>query len=127
MAVVVIAIVIAMIAGAAMASETITKKAGDYSVGITIDRNPPIVGKNNVDIAIKDSKGAAVTDAKVVVELSMPAMPGMPAANYKSNAELKGQGYRAVIEPSMSGGWNLAIKIARAGKTDTARATLDVK
>jgi len=68
-----------------------------------------------------------VTDAKVVVEYSMPAMSGMPAMNYKSTADLKSDKYVAVIEPSMSGSWNLAVKITRSGKTDTAKFTLDVK
>ena len=107
-------VVLLLMVGVAFAANTITKKAGDYSVGVTIDKNPPIAGKNNVDVSVKDAKGMAVTDAKVVVEYSMPAMSGMPAANYKTNAELKGDTYKAVIEPSMAGGWNMAIKISRA-------------
>jgi hypothetical protein len=94
---------------------------------VTMDKNPPITGKNNVDVAVTDKSGKAVTDAKVVVEYSMPAMAGMPAANYKANAELKGDVYKAVIEPSMAGGWNMAVKVSRGGKTDTAKYTLDVK
>jgi hypothetical protein len=119
--------VLLLTVGVAFAANTITKKAGDYSVGVTIDKNPPIAGKNNVDVSVKDAKGMAVTDAKVVVEYSMPAMSGMPAANYKTNAELKGDTYKAVIEPSMSGSWNMAIKISRGNKTETAKYTLDVK
>ena len=86
-----------------------------------------MVGKNNVDILVKDKTGKAVTDAKVVVELSMAPMPGMPAANYKSKAELKGDRYKAVIEPSMSGPWNMAVKVTRGEKTDTAKLAIDVK
>ncbi len=114
-------------AGAVYAGDTITKKAGQYSVEVTIDKNPPVTGKNNVDIRVKDKMGKAVTDAKVVVEYSMPAMPGMPAASYKANAALSGDMYRAVIEPSMGGSWNVAVKVSRAGKTDTARLTIDVR
>ena len=54
-------------------------------------------------------------------------MPGMPAENYKTDADLKGQDYKAVIEPSMAGSWNVAVKVSRAGKTDTAKFTIDVK
>lgn len=121
------AIIVFLAVGVAFAANTITKKAGDDTVAVTIDKNPPITGKNNVDVSIKDSKGTPVIDAKVVVEYSMPAMSGMPAMNYKANAELQGQSYRAVIEPSMSGSWNVAIKISRGGKTETAKLTLDVK
>ncbi len=116
-----------LVVGVVYAANTITKKAGDYTVELTIDKNPPITGKNNVDIVLKDKAGKAVADAKVLVEYSMPAMPGMPAMNYKSNAELKGDKYNAVIEPSMAGSWNVAVKISRGGKTETAKLTIDVK
>ena len=120
-------IVVVLLVSAAFAANAITKKAGDYTVDFTMDKNPPVMGKNNVDVAVKDKSGAAVTDAKVVVEYSMPAMSGMPAMNYKSTAAAKGDKYEAVIEPSMSGSWNIAVKISRGGKTDTAKFTIDVK
>jgi nitrogen fixation protein FixH len=122
-----VGILVAMTIGAAYAANTLTKKAGEYTVGLTLEKSPPVMGKNNVDVSVKDAKGAAVTDASVVVEYSMPAMSGMPAMNYKTNAELKGDTYKAVIEPSMSGSWNLAVKISRGGKTETAKYTMDVK
>ncbi len=103
------------------------RKAGDYTVDVTMDRNPPVMGKNTMDVVVKDKTGKAVTDARVTVEYSMPGMPGMPAMNYKSDAALKGETYRAVISPSMAGSWNVAVKVARGGKTDTARLTIDVK
>ena len=122
-----VCIVVAVTIGAAFAASTLTKKAGDYTVGLTMEKNPPVMGKNNVDVTVKDTAGAAVIDAKVVVEYSMPAMSGMPAMNYKANADLKGDTYKAVIEPSMSGSWNVAVKISRGGKTETAKYTMDVK
>jgi hypothetical protein len=116
-----------LMVGVAFAVNTITKKAGDYTVDFAMDKNPPVMGKNNVDVTVKDKAGAAVKDAKVIVEYSMPAMSGMPAMNYKSTAELKGDKYVAVIEPSMAGSWNIAVKITKGGKTDTAKFTVDVK
>lgn len=104
----------------------VKKKAGDYDVEVRIDRNPPVVGDNNIAIEVKES-GKAVTDAKVVVDYSMPAMPGMPAMNYKTEAELKGNAYKAVMNLSMSGPWNIAVKITKAGKTTTAKFTVDAK
>jgi len=120
-------IVLALVTGAAFAANTLTKNAGEYTVGLTMEKNPPVMGKNNVEVSVKNAKGAAVTDASVVVEYSMPAMSGMPAMKYKTNADLKGDTYRAVIEPSMSGSWNVAVKISRGGKTETAKYTMDVK
>jgi hypothetical protein len=118
---------IALFAGFAFAANTISKKAGDYAIDFTTDKNPPVMGKNGVDVTVKDKAGSVVKDAKVVVEYSMPAMSGMPPMNYKSTAELKGDKYVAVIEPSMSGSWNVAVKITKSGKTDTVKFTLDVK
>ncbi len=54
----------------------VSKKAGEYTVEVKIDKNPPVVGDNNVKIEIKDSANKHVTDAKVRVDYSMPAMPG---------------------------------------------------
>jgi hypothetical protein len=123
----IVACMLLLVVGVANAANTITKKAGEYTVAFTTDRNPPVTGKNNVEVAVKDASGRAVTDAKVVIEYSMPAMPGMPAMNYKSTAELKGESYKAEIDPSMTGPWNLAVKITRGGKSETAKFTLDVK
>ena len=120
-------IVFVLMVGVAFAANTISKKAGDYTVDFTTDKNPPVMGKNSVDVGIKDKTGVMVKDAKVVVEYSMPAMSGMPAMNYKSPAALNGDKYAAVIEPSMAGSWNIAVKINRGGKTDTAKFTIDVK
>jgi hypothetical protein len=111
----------------AHAANTTTKKAGDYTVAISMGKNPPTTGKNDMGITISDQAGKAVTDAKVVVEYAMPAMSGMPAMSYKSNGELKGQTYRAVIEPSMAGSWGVTVRITRGGKAETVRHTIDVK
>jgi hypothetical protein len=105
----------------------VTRKAGDLTMDILIDRNPPIVGKNNVDMGIKDAAGTAVKDAKVVLEYSMPAMPGMPAMNYKTDATVKGDRYKAVMDLSMPGSWNIAVRVVHAGKIQTAKFTVDAK
>lgn len=104
----------------------VKKKAGDFDVEVRIDKNPPVVGDNNIAVEVKES-GKAVTDAKVVVDYSMPAMPGMPAMNYKTDTDLKGSVYKAVMNLSMSGPWNIAVKITKAGKTTTAKFTVDAK
>lgn len=115
-------------AGLVIAKEyEINKKAGEYSVLIKIDKNPPVAGKNNMEIAITDASGKAVTDAKVALSYSMPAMAGMPAMSYKADAELKGTIYRAKVDYSMAGSWNNELKITRGGKTASARFTIDAK
>jgi hypothetical protein len=105
---------------------TVVKKAGTYTVEIKLDKNPPITGPNKMEISIKDEKGVNVTDATIVVEYVMPAMPGMPAMNYKAKAELNGSRYMANVNFSMSGAWGVNIKITRAGKTQSVKLNVDV-
>lgn len=125
---VVFTLILLVIAGIAYAKNyEVKKKAGEYDVEIKIDKNPPVVGDNNIEIEIKDTASKYITDAKVKVEYSMPAMPGMPAMNYKTDAELKGNKYKAAMNLSMSGAWNIAIKIIRGGKTTTVKFNVDAR
>ena len=105
----------------------VTKKADDYTVKIEIDKNPPIQGNNNVTITIKDASGKNVTDAKVKVEYSMPAMPGMPAMNYKAKTAAAGSKYKSSLEFSMAGPWAVNVKVTKAAKTQSAKLTVDVR
>jgi hypothetical protein len=117
-----------LMGGLAMAKDfEVTKKAGDYTVVVTIDKNPPTTGDNTLAVSVKDGAGADVADAKVSVEYSMPAMPGMPPMNYKTNAELAGKHYRTKVNFSMSGSWNMTVKIVRGGKTAQAKFTVDAR
>ena len=68
-----------------------------------------------------------MADAKVKVEYSMPAMPGMPASNYKTDAALKGSEYKAKINLSMPGSWDIAVEITRGSKTETAKFNVDTQ
>ncbi len=105
----------------------ITRKAGDLTVNIRIDKNPPVAGPNNIEVNITDASGKAVTDAKVLLNYSMPAMPGMPAMNYKADLVPAGNVYRAKIDYSMSGSWNNDLKVTRAGKTVSAKFSVDAR
>lgn len=117
-----------LIAGIAYAKNyEVKKKAGDYDVVAAIDKNPPVAGDNILTIAVKDASGKAVTDAKVRVEYSMPAMPGMPAMNYKADATLTGSEYKTTLNLSMSGAWNVAVKITKGGKTSTMKFNVDAQ
>ena len=104
----------------------VMKKAGNYTVDVKMDKNPPVTGQNKMELSIKDASGSDVTDAIVAVEYSMPAMPGMPAMNYKTKAELNGSRYTATIDFSMSGAWTVNVKITRAGKTQSVKLNVDV-
>jgi nitrogen fixation protein FixH len=119
---VVIMLTLLLVTGVAFAKNyEANKKAGDYDVTMVIDKNPPVVGDNAVTVTVKDQAGKVVNDAKVVIDYSMPAMPGMPAMNYKTDAQLKGDDYKATINLSMAGAWNVAVKITRGSQTTTAK------
>lgn len=105
----------------------VEKKAGEYDVKVKIDRNPPVVGDNTVEVEIKDPSGKHVSDAQVKIDYSMPAMPGMPPMNYKTEADPKGKVYTAKMHISMSGSWNVAVKITRDAKTSTMKFSMDAR
>ncbi len=117
-----------LVAGAAWAKDfEFTKKMGDYSVTAAMDKNPPIRGDNSLTIVLKDAAGSAIEDARVSVDYSMPAMPGMPPMNYKANTELQGGEYKGTLNFSMSGPWNVTVKVKRGGKTKRAKFNVDVR
>jgi len=123
-----IGLVMLLSSGVALAKEyEVKKKAGDFDVVVTIDKNPPVTGDNNVTVSVKDAAGKAVKDAKVVVDYSMPAMPGMPPMNYKADAMPKGDAYAATMNLSMAGPWNVTVKISAGGKTGSMKFTVDAK
>lgn len=105
----------------------VSRKAGELNVLIKMNRNPPVVGKNNVEITITDPSGKTVIDARVVVAYSMPPMPGMAPMNYRTDTELRGTVYRATLNYSMPGSWNNEVRITRSGKTVSTRFTIDAK
>ena len=125
---IIVGLVLLLAAGVAYAKGyEVQKKAGEYDVTVTFDRNPPVASDNAVAIVIKDASGKIIKDAQVKVEYSMPAMMGMPAMNYKADAALEGDEYKTTLGLSMSGSWNLALKVTRAGKTSTMKFTVDAK
>lgn len=102
------------------------KTAGELTVAMHLDKNP-FVGANDMTITVKDKAGNPVTDAVIAVDYTMPAMPGMPAMNYKADATLQGTQYKATLNLSMAGAWNVAITITRAGKTETVNFNADAQ
>ena len=104
----------------------IKKKAGDFDVEVKIDRNPPIVGDNSIEIEIKKA-GKPVTDAKVLINYYMPPMPRMAPMNYKTDAKMKKEKYRATMNLIMAGPWYIAVIITHEGKISRTKINIDAQ
>jgi len=106
---------------------TARKKIDGYTVDMAINRNPPIVAKNELRVEIKDPHGKPVGDLKVMVNYYMPPMPGMAPMNYTVQATSKGDGYMVTMDLIMAGPWNIVIKTNVAGKRLAATFPIDVR
>ncbi len=104
-----------------------SKQAGPFKVDISLDKNPPAMGENNIIIAVWDAAGKPVKDAKVNIEYIMPAMPGMPAMNYKAALAGKDGKYSGKLNFSMPGAWSVEVKVEAAGKKGKAKLNIDVR
>jgi hypothetical protein len=120
-----LALALALPAAAAPDHE-LKKVVGGYKVVLRIDRNPPVIGTNRVEITLEDAAGSRVTEAKVLVNYYMPPMPRMAPMNYKVEARLKNGKFVEKMKLIMSGPWIIAVKITRDGKTTTAKFSIDV-
>jgi len=116
-----------MIPHAASRSLDLKKTVGQHEVQIKMDRNPPIIGDNPIEIEIRGAGGKPVTDAKVFINYYMPPMPRMAPMNYVIDTKLKGEKYRAVMNFIMSGPWIIAVKITSGGKAFTAKFNVDAQ
>jgi hypothetical protein len=103
-----------------------SKKAGDYVVSILMDRNPPVMGINSLEVEIRGGDGQAVTDAKVLVNYYMPPMPRMAPMNYRVDAPYKSGKYRVAMNFIMEGPWYIVVKIHHLGKTTSAKFNVNV-
>lgn len=123
-----LSLILCVAAFAFAAPLSITKKTGNYTVVSVFDKNPATMGKNKVTINIKDG-AKAVDGAKVAVYYTMPAMPGMPAMDYKVIADGKDGVYSAVLDLSMSGPWNVEVRFILPNSKEVQKAayTIDAR
>ena len=103
------------------------KTVGGYEVVIRIDKNPPVLGDNQIEVEIKDASGKVVKDAEVLINYYMPPMPRMPPMNYTVAAAPDGTAYRAVMDLIMSGPWNIIIRAKIPDKAFRATFPVDVR
>lgn len=103
-----------------------TAKSRSAKVLITSER-PPAVGSNTLYFDIK-IKNKVPEDAKVAVKVFMPAMPGMPAMESRTDAVSLGSGkYKATVNTSMGGTWQIHIFITpKTGKKIRVKSSMNI-
>ena len=105
----------------------VRKNVEGLAFDIAINRNPPVLGDNEIRIEIRDAEGHAVLDAEVLVNYYMPPMPKMAPMNYTIPAPLKGKEYRATMDLIMAGPWNIVIRAKTQGKLLRMTFPIDVR
>lgn len=117
-----------LIAGLAYGMDyEVTKKAGDYSVEVKIDRNPPVVGDNNMMIWLKDVAGNYVKDANITIDYSKPTLLGLSEKKSNASAQPHENNYHAILEIPTQGLWNVTINIYHEEKKVSTKFSIDVK
>lgn len=100
------------------------KKAGDNTVTLKFEKNPPAIGKNKVVVEIRDASGKIVKDAKVGIKSSMP---DMASKNMFSEAAFGKNGYETTLNLPMSGVWETEVKININNQEQSVKYNVDVK
>lgn len=86
--------------------------AAEVNVKATLSKSPT-VGENALQIAITDSKGAAIKDAKVTVSV---AITSMDMGTTRPKVTNKGDGtYSAAVNFSMAGPWRVVVRVETSG------------
>lgn len=111
----------------AAADYRVRKNAEGLTFDIAINRNPPVLGDNEIRIEIKDQQGKLVLDAEVWVNYYMPPMPKMAPMNYTVPTTLKGKEYRATMNLIMTGPWNIITRARIQGKWIGVVFPIDVR
>jgi hypothetical protein len=92
---------------------------GAVSIDFRSEPDPPTSGDNTIEVIVRQRDGSPVTDARVEVVFSMPAMPSMNMPAMRSAAALTHQAegrYRGTGELSMDGTWNVAVTVFRGAE-----------
>ena len=106
---------------------TARKKVEGHMINIAINRNPPIVAKNELRIDIVNPLGKPVKNENVTINYYMPPMPGMAPMNYTIRANPKGDGYAMTMDLIMTGPWIIVIKFPFQGKRLQMSFPIDVR
>jgi len=105
----------------------LVKKVGDLTVAASLERDPPTVAKNGIEVRVSDAGGELVRDAKILINYYMPPMARMPPMNFKVEAKWKKDAYKAVLDLIMAGPWIILVRITIGERTVTAKFNIDAR
>ena len=89
---------------AAEAAEAQKVSAGDLTVRLQIDPDPPQSGENHLTVTLTDTSGRPVDGARLAFVWDMPAMGAMPEMKGNGTVSAKGAGGYLITYPlSMNG------------------------
>lgn len=95
------------------------QKVGDLNISLALSPYPPVSFQSaNFDVTLTDATGQAITDAKIALDLTMPAMPMPPN---KLEAQHAGNGrYHATGRFTMPDWWRIEVIIQRGNTRQSA-------
>ena len=105
----------------------LVKKVGNLTIVAGLERDPPTVAKNEIEVRIFDAEGESVRDAKILINYYMPPMARMPPMNFKVEAKWKKDAYKAVLDLIMAGPWIILVRITIGDQTVTAKFNIDAR
>jgi hypothetical protein len=110
-------------ASTALSDNTAAQKVGDLNVTLALSPYPPPAFQaGNFEVTLKDDKGLAITDASVLLDLTMPGMP-MPPNKLQAQHASDGH-YQATGRFTMRDWWRIEVIIQRG--SDKVSAFFDV-
>lgn len=123
-----ITLLIVLLAGilvsCSLGSDTDAGDAG-LEIALDVDPHPPVVGPGHLTVSLVDSRGAAIDEAAVRVEGSMPEHEMQPV--FASLREGAGGNYEAPFTWTMGGHWNVTVDATLADGQEISREfALDV-
>jgi hypothetical protein len=89
------------------------------TITLTTSPNPPRAGDNQFEATAADAAGQPITDAQVVVQFFMAAMPSMNMPASRSEIELQPAGagvYRGRGEIMSTGRWEVTVSVEKNGQ-----------
>ena len=122
-----VALGLALGLSSAFGADAFIKKGNAGNLDVSFSSPKELIkGVNPITIKVSEN-GKEISDAKVNITVSMPAMPGMPAMDDKAAAVYQDGGYQSSVEFSMGGTWQVSIVVeTKDGKKQRLKSSVNL-